>query len=180
MPQEFNITGVSNLAAEDIHNFYAKKGTILPVTGKQLKAIKSVEDTTNSQLTFVIDTALNSKPEGYTLTISADKINIIGKDDAGLFYGLKTLEQLMVDAKEQKVNLPLCTIKDYPLLAYRAIHLDVKHHLEKTEYYYDLIDKLASYKVNGIIAEMEDKLKYKRQPLVASADALSIDEWKKN
>ena len=73
----------------------------------------------------------------------------------------------------------MCHIEDEPALAYRAIHLDMKHHMEKTEYYYDLIDKLARYKINGIIAEVEDKLGYERQPLVASADALSIEDWKK-
>ncbi|MFC2098043.1 family 20 glycosylhydrolase, partial [Bacteroidota bacterium] len=64
-------------------------------------------------------------------------------------------------------------------LSYRAIHIDVKHHLEKTDYYYKLIDKLARYKINAIIAEVEDKIKYQRQPDVGSADALSIEEWKK-
>lgn len=49
--------------------------------------------------------------------------------------------------------------------------------MEKIEYYYDLIDKLASYKINAIIVEMEDKIRYKRQPKIASADALSIEKW---
>lgn len=57
-----------------------------------------------------------------------------------------TLEQLLEDAKEQSVNLPLCSIKDFPLLAYRAIQLDVKHYREKKEYYHAIIDKLARYK----------------------------------
>lgn len=64
------------------------------------------------------------------------------------------------------------------MLSYRAIHLDMKHHRDKIDYYYRLLDKLAKYKVNAIIAEMEDKLKYERQPEVGSADALSISEWK--
>ncbi len=89
-----------------------------------------------------------------------------------------TLEQLMIDASDQGVNLPLCSIEDYPGLAYRAIHLDVKHHLEKLDYYYELMDQLAHYKVNAIIAEVEDKLAYERQPLVGSEDALSMEEWK--
>ena len=103
----------------------------------------------------------------------------MGNDKAGLLYAFMTLEQLMEDAKEQDVSLPLCSIKDYPLLSYRAIHLDIKHHIEKTDYYYKLLDKLAKYKVNAIIAELEDKIKYERQPEVGSADALSISEWKK-
>ncbi len=51
--------------------------------------------------------------------------------------------------------------------------------MEKTDYYYKLIDRLAQYKINAIIAEVEDKLAYERQPIVGSADALSIEEWQK-
>jgi hexosaminidase len=40
------------------------------------------------------------------------------------------------------------------------------------------MDQLARYKINAIIAEVEDKLAYERQPVVGSADALSIEEWK--
>jgi hypothetical protein len=42
-----------------------------------------------------------------------------------------------------------------------------------------MIDKLKKYKINAIIAEVEDKIKYKRQPLVGSSDALTIEEWQK-
>ena len=179
LPQEFNITGVSTLNYEDIEQYYTNEGVDLPVLSKQLNAVQPTENISDAELVFNIDETIDVGTEGYTLNISEDQITIIGKDEAGLFYGFKTLEQLMIDAQEQQVNLPLCAIKDYPLLAYRAIHLDIKHHLEKTSYYYTLIDKLASYKVNGIIAEMEDKLGYVRQPKVASADAISIAEWKK-
>lgn len=179
LPQEFNITGVSNLNYDDVKHYYANEDVDLPILSEQLNAVQPTENTSDAELVFNIDGAIDVGAEGYTLNILEDQIIIIGKDEAGLFYGFKTLEQLMVDAQEQQVSLPLCTIKDYPLLAYRAIHLDIKHHLEKTAYYYALIDKLAGYKVNGIIAEMEDKLGYVRQPKVASSDALSIAEWKK-
>jgi hypothetical protein len=42
-----------------------------------------------------------------------------------------------------------------------------------------MIDKLKKYKINAIIAEVEDKIKYKRQPMVGSSDALTIEEWQK-
>ncbi len=51
--------------------------------------------------------------------------------------------------------------------------------MEKTDYYYQLIDQLALYKINAMIAEVEDKLGYESHPVIASADALSIEEWKK-
>ena len=69
-------------------------------------------------------------------------------------------------------------INDDPKIAFRPIQIDVKHHLEKKSYYYDLLDELAQLKINGIILEIEDKLQYKRRLEVGSADALSIDEWR--
>ena len=179
LPQEFEIAGSSKIKCEDILFYYSSPNFKIPVTGDLLKNIQNVEDKSKAQIICDIDVSLDLNSEGYVLDISNNQISITGKDKAGLFYGFKTLEQLMEDAKEQHINLPVCHIKDFPLLSYRAIHLDMKHHLEKREYYYKIIDKLAKYKVNAIIAEMEDKIKYERQSLLGSADALSISEWKK-
>jgi hypothetical protein len=179
LPQEFIIKGVSTLKADKILFYYAVGNINLTVLGDILKNIQPVKDQSKAQIIYSIDESLGLPAEGYTLDISMKQITITGKDKAGLLYAFITLEQLMEDAKEQDVPLPVCSIKDYPLLSYRAIHLDMKHHMDKTEYYYKLLDKLAKYKVNAIIAEMEDKIKYERQPEVGSADALSISEWKK-
>lgn len=178
-PQSLEITGTSSLSVGDIQQYYAVDGVALPVLGDLLSAIQPAENESRAQIVCKIDQALDLKPEGYTLEITGNQVFISGKDAAGLLYGFMTLEQLMEDAREQEVSLPLCSITDYPLLSYRAIHLDVKHHLEKTEYYYALMDQLAGYKINAIIAEMEDKLGYERQPLAGSSDALSMEEWKK-
>lgn len=177
-PQQFKITGISDFDCSNVQTYFNDTKGGLPVFDDQLDNLIETGNAGNADIVLKIDTTLNLKSEGYVLSIDDEKITIKGKDKAGLFYGLMSLSQLMEDSCEQKANLPLVRITDYPELAYRAIHLDVKHHLEKTEYYYRLIDKLAKYKVNGIIAELEDKLKFERQPLVASADALSIEEWK--
>ena len=171
------ITGTSGLEYTDINEYFLQSGVEQAVRGKLLKDITLTEEQSKAQLICNINDSLDIKAEGYILEISKKRITITGKDDAGLFYGFMTLEQLMEDAMEQEVNLPLCKIRDYPSLAYRAIHLDIKHHREKLEYYYSLMDRLAGYKVNAIIAEVEDKIKYRRQPEVGSTDALSIWEW---
>jgi len=72
--------------------------------------------------------------------------------------------------------IPACTITDWPALAYRAVHFDVKHHLDTMKYYYDSIDRLAGYKINAVIFEFEDKLRYRRQPLIGAPQAISISE----
>jgi hexosaminidase len=178
LPQHFEINGASKLKFDDLKQYYSFGEFVLPGTGSELKDIQVAEEESNAQIICRIDESLDMKTEGYTLDISRNQINITAKDRAGLLYAFMTLEQLVEDAKDQDVPLPLCSIKDYPLLSYRAIHLDIKHHREKLEYYYKLLDKLAKYKVNAIIAEMEDKLQYERQPGLGSADALTIDEWR--
>ena len=168
----------SSLAPEAINTAFSPTSDLLPVRygySKQFKQIKQMED---AQLFFSIQPQENQKAESYTLKIKQEKIEIQAQDQAGLFYAFVTLDQLIEDAVSSNTPLPLVTLQDAPKIAFRPIQIDVKHHLEKKSYYYDLIDALAQLKINGIILEIEDKLKYKRRPEVASADALSIEEWR--
>ena len=168
----------SSLAPEAINTAFSPTSDLLPVRygySKQFKQIKQMED---AQLFFSIQPQENQKAESYALKIEKEQINIQAQDQAGLFYAFVTLDQLIEDAVNSNTPLPLVTLQDAPKIAFRPIQVDVKHHLEKKSYYYDLIDALAQLKINGIILEIEDKLKYKRRPEVASADALSIEEWR--
>ena len=168
----------SSLAPEALNTAFSPTSDLLPVRygySKQFKQIIQMED---AQLFFSIQPQENQKAESYTLKIEQEKIEIQAQDQAGLFYAFVTLDQLIEDAVNSNTPLPLVTLQDAPKIAFRPIQVDVKHHLEKKSYYYDLIDALAQLKINGIILEIEDKLKYKRRPEVASADALSIEEWR--
>ncbi|NBP68967.1 MAG: hypothetical protein EBU52_09515, partial [Cytophagia bacterium] len=75
-------------------------------------------------------------PEAYTLTITTKGITIIGKP-AGVFYGLQSLYQLMINARESQQNvfaLPVLRIQDQPTFQWRGMHLDVsRHFFNKTE-----------------------------------------------
>ncbi len=115
-------------------------------------------------------------PEGYELIISAGSVQIRARGEAGLFYGCQTLQQLLEDARDLDVEIPAMQIIDRPAIDYRAVHFDVKHHLDRMEYYYRAIDRLAAMKINAVIFELEDKLRYRRQPLVGAANAMSIEE----
>ena len=168
----------SSLAPEALNTAFSPTSDLLPVRygySKQFKQITQMED---AQLFFSIQPQENQKAESYALKIEKEQINIQAQDQAGLFYAFVTLDQLIEDAVNSNTPLPLVTLQDAPKIAFRPIQVDVKHHLEKKSYYYDLIDALAQLKINGIILEIEDKLKYKRRPEVASADALSIEEWR--
>ncbi len=149
-----------------------------PILGKNLskltigkssgKGIVSLQvDKNNSQI-------VNN--EGYILKINKTSVEIIGKTEAGLFYGCQSLEQLIEDALEYKKPIPACEIVDFPSMSYRAVHFDIKHHLDHLKYYYESIDRLARYKINAVVFEYEDKLGYEKQPEVASPQAISLKE----
>jgi len=158
---------------------YSPTGDSLPIRYGLSKKLIIANLVENSNVEFSILPQENRISESYSLEIGHEKIKIEAQDKAGLFYAFITLNQFLEDASDQESDLPLVKIKDSPKIAFRPIHLDVKHHLEKKSYYYDLLDELAQLKINGIIIEIEDKLKYKRRPEVGSSDAISIEEWKK-
>jgi len=179
LPEIAEFYGNSELYPDSIRFYRLADGIALPVPKVYIEGLEETNKISGPQIVFQEDKSVVPEKEGYMLDIFKDRIVIVGSKKVGRFNGYMTLLQLMEDARDQGVPLPRCHIEDSPKLSYRAIQLDMKHHMEKTEYYYELIDQLARYKINAIIAEVEDKLAYERQPKVASADALSIEEWKK-
>lgn len=170
-PHSFVIFGTSSLDTKEVSQAFEQAKS-------QFVIGESLANFSLNSLNLTLDTAMKINPEGYELEIKAKDVGIKAGTDSGLWYGLMTLGQLLEDAKEQNILLPLTKIKDEPALGYRAVHLDVKHHLENKAYYYQLIDRFSALKINAIILEIEDKLAYQLQPKVGSSDAFSIEEWK--
>jgi len=149
-----------------------------PVTTGLLDALPLTSVPSTGTVSLIIDknTGISSS-EGYILEISGRQVTIKAPQQAGLFYGIQTLAQLLDDSHDQQLEIPSCRITDYPEIPYRAIHLDLKHHLDAGRYYYEMIDRLAGIKVNAIIIEFEDKLRYRKAPLIGASDAISIEEF---
>ena len=162
-----NFQDFSNINPEKIEYAFSIKNDKIPFTYGCLKNI-TLGDFENALINFEIDPKIDLKSEGYILNIEKEKIYIISKDQAGLFYAFITLNQILENAISKKTSVPVLNIKDQPSLDFRPIHLDLKHHTEKKSYYFNLIDHLANLKINGIIVEFEDKLKYVLRPEVGS------------
>ena len=161
-PQEVVMLKGSGLQHGKLQHLVLKGEFKRPVMGNILSQLTIGRSAGKGTLTLVLDKTLNNIPsdEGYILTISDDKAEITAKGEAGLFYGCQSLEQLLEDARDYNKPVPSCKITDFPALSYRAVHFDVKHHLDHMNYYYESIDRLARYKINAVVFEFEDKLRY--------------------
>jgi hexosaminidase len=108
---------------------------------------KSTKDSETS-IQLKLDSFLVSRKEGYHLLINKKGITISGHDNAGVFYGVQTLLQLMKKSKDGVISVPYCSIDDYPRFSYRGMHLDVSRHMFPVSSIKKWIDILALYKIN--------------------------------
>lgn len=150
-----------------------------PVLYGVLKSLPLSESSGKGVLTLNLSNSANlpESPEGYVLEINNNQVTINARSEAGLFYGCQTLLQLMTDSRDRRVDIPACKITDYPDIAYRATHLDLKHHLDHINYYFEMIDRLARIKVNAVIIEFEDKLRYLNTPVIGADNAISKEQF---
>ncbi len=143
-PHKVEITQGKSLKYQKLISLEMTGLTERPVMGEILSRL--VETKSNeARLSLVVDPALQEtdNPEGYVLQIQDGHVEIRSAGEAGIFYGCQTLEQLLEDARDFDIAIPACNITDYPALSYRAVHFDVKHHLDHANYYYRSIDRLA-------------------------------------
>jgi len=177
-PRQIVLKGGGGFDAANLRSILLKGHNEVPVAGPILSDLIITSMQGRGTVSLILDTTISSLPsaEGYILTINHNAIEIKAKSSAGIFYGCQTLEQLLEDALYFRKTIPACVITDYPELDYRAVHFDVKHHLDHMNYYYESIDRLARYKINAVVFEFEDKLRFRRQPVVGAPQAISIDE----
>ena len=177
-PQKVELLKAGGLPYAALRNIVLVNTRERPVMPPMLAAFPLAASPVAGSVSLVIRASLSlPSPEGYILEIKDRQVTIQAAQQAGLFYGLQTLNQLMEDSRDQGIDIPSCRITDYPEIAYRAVHLDLKHHLDVARYYYDMIDRLAAVKVNAVIVELEDKLRYRKAPVVGAANAISVEEF---
>ena len=88
----------------------------------------------------------------YSLQVLPDKITVTGYNEAGLFYGVQTLLQLLPVGEKGvfvgKIKIPAVEIEDAPAFEYRGMHLDVARHIMPVEFVKRYIDYMALHKLN--------------------------------
>jgi hexosaminidase len=104
--------------------------------------------------------------ESYRISVSPDKITVVARSGAGLYYALKTLKQ-MITADEKGCYVPEVEIEDYPSLAFRGVMMDFSHGGLLTEdEIRKQIDFLSEWKLNQYYFYNEVSIEMKGYPLI--------------
>ena len=81
--------------------------------------------------------------ESYQIAVSDSRVMVNAKSDAGIFYALQTLEQMVV-IDQTNSFITEAQIEDYPEMAYRGVMIDFSHK-NHTDLYFQGIFCLNSY-----------------------------------
>ena len=112
-----------------------------------------------------VDPSLPS--QGYELRINSDGVDLVGADDAGLFYGEATITQL---ARLHDGRLPEGSVRDHPDLPVRGVMLDISRDKVPTmDSLKAVVDGLAALKVNQVQLYSEHTFAYRSHGEVHAA-----------
>jgi len=93
-----------------------------------------------------LDESMDGNHESYSISVDKSAINVIGKTNAGLFYGVQTFIQLL--SIDRGNTIPCLEIHDEPRFPYRGMMLDTCRHFWPVEQVKRSLDLMASHKLN--------------------------------
>lgn len=113
--------------------------------------------------------------QGYSLACDAAGIQLAAASDAGLYYGLVTLEQILAQCGEQ---VPFFNITDAPDFTNRGVMLDISRCKVPTmQTLFEMIDDFARLKYNQLQLYTEHTFAFSNHPLIwADASPLTAEE----
>ena len=107
------------------------------------------------------------KPEGYAIIPDGKGLALTAATDAGVFYALQTVKQLVTGTGANAV-LHTATIRDWPAMKYRGLDDDLSRGPVPTlEFQKKLIRTIAAYKINLYSPYFEHTATYAANPLIA-------------
>jgi hexosaminidase len=127
---------------------------VAPLVSKYKKAacidvLSSANCSQKSLITITLNNTLNNE-EGYRLNISPQRIEIVAKKPAGVFYAIQSVLQLLPEniesetlVKNVRWKVPCVNLEDSPRLKYRGIMLDVSRNFFTADTVKRMIDLLA-------------------------------------
>ncbi len=164
----------AQILSESLQYYYPER------EGVQLKN-ENAHLNMDESIIFVLTSIRNLGSEGYIIDVNQRRITIEANEEAGFFYALQTLWQLIGTdfylnqynanykaIKSYVKEIPALHIEDFPRFAYRGKHLDCARHFFDANYIKKYIDLLASHKINVFHWHLTDdqgwRLEIKKYP----------------
>ena len=129
------------------------------------------------QLVLALDPTLDDD-EAYTLAVDSKGVNIKGKTPRGVFWGLMTLDQILLGSgnKECVDAIPQLTVKDTPRTHVRELMVDPARTFIPLDELKAFIPEMARYKLNALHLHLVDdqawRIEIKKYPqLTAQASS---------
>lgn len=123
---------------------------LAPAVGRRVEVVVDLGRAGDDDV--VLEQLADGSPETYTLTAAATGLQIVGGDEAGLFYGVQTLVQLLAASR----TLAATVVEDGPRFAYRGVMLDVARHFFDVDTVTGYIDRAAALKFNALHLHLSD------------------------
>lgn len=147
-----------------------------------------VNQENNAKQSFVVQNDLSIPREGYKIAITPEKLRVTASSEAGLFYAVQTLLQMMPTTVfdpqmnlDTELQLPCCEIVDYPRFSYRGLHLDVCRHYFPVTFIKKYIDLMAMHKLNMFHWHLTDdqgwRIEIKKYPKLQEIASQRKETW---
>jgi hexosaminidase len=104
-----------------------------------------------------------TSPEGYALKVDARTAVVAGAGDAGAFYGMQSLRQL-IDKRDGKLTVRAATVRDWPHKPFRGIKMYLPGHNNIAFFKRFVRDFMALYKFNKLLLELNAAMRLDRHP----------------
>jgi hexosaminidase len=86
--------------------------------------------------------------QGYAITITTERVEIVAEQPVGIFYAVQTLCQIMEQCGS---TLPVMHVRDWPDFPNRGVMLDIsRDKVPSMDTLYQLVELLASWKINQV------------------------------
>lgn len=153
-----------------------RMGITLSECGTKSKARQTIE--------LQLDPSVMGK-EHYLLEVSKHKVSIKASTETGIYYGLKTLDQLLLGdvCRTSQHKLALIRIDDEPRFGHRALMLDPARNflpIDDVKFY---IEQMARYKFNVLQLHLTDdqgwRIEIKSHPELTNRGAFRNPKGKK-
>ncbi|MCW8133771.1 MAG: family 20 glycosylhydrolase [Planctomycetota bacterium] len=115
-----------------------------------------------------------AKPQAYELLAAGHTLTVSAADDGGFWAATRTIRQLL----QEGTRIPAMKMQDWPAVAFRAIHLDLKGLTPNLATLKEFLERAAYYKFNAVLVEYEDRFPFECLPDVRGPQAFTPETLK--